>query len=205
MKNVIKHSKKGFLMVTLFATLLSFANDASIFNIKNRADKKTALTLRNVKAGNLLSIKDNNGIVLYKESIEQSGIYNKGFDLTSLPDGKYLFELEKDIKIKTVPFIVKSNKVELKKDEEIIVYKPYFRVDGDLLYITKLTLNDEPVSIDIYFNGFNYTDGLELMHSEKIVGTKIVERAYRLSGLDKGDYKAVVKVNNREYQKYIKK
>ena len=96
MKNAVKHSKKGILMVTLFATLLSFANDASFYTISTDA-KRTALTLRDVKEGNLLSIKDNNGVVLYKESIQKTGIYTKGFDLTSLPDGMYVFELDKDL------------------------------------------------------------------------------------------------------------
>ena len=54
MKNAIKYSKKGIVMVTLFTTLLSFANENSFFNIKNDA-KKTALTLKSVKEGNQLS------------------------------------------------------------------------------------------------------------------------------------------------------
>ena len=61
-------------MVTMFATLLSFANEASFYSIKNDA-KRTSLTLDNVKQGNLLSIKDNNGIILYKEIIQKSGTY----------------------------------------------------------------------------------------------------------------------------------
>ena len=34
MKNIMTHSKKGILMVTMFATMLSFANDASILMLK---------------------------------------------------------------------------------------------------------------------------------------------------------------------------
>ena len=94
----MKHSKKGILMVTLFATLLSFAKDASFYTIKKDANR-TALTLINVKEGNLLSIKDNNGVILYKESIQTTGTYTKGFDLTSLPNGAYLFELKKILKL----------------------------------------------------------------------------------------------------------
>ena len=96
MKNAVKHSKKGILMVTMFATLLSFANDASLFNIKNEA-KGISLTLFNVKQGNLLSVKDTNGIILFKEYIQESGTYTKGFDLTALPSGAYIFELDKDL------------------------------------------------------------------------------------------------------------
>ena len=59
MKNVIKHSKKGILMVSMLATLLSFANEeVPFYSIKNEANR-TALTLNNVKEGDLLFIKDN--------------------------------------------------------------------------------------------------------------------------------------------------
>jgi len=98
MKNVINSIKKGFLMATIFATTLSFANEVSLTTIKNDADK-TSLTLTDVKQGNLLSIKDENGITLYKESIEKTGIYTKGFDLTALPNGEYSFEIDKDVEI----------------------------------------------------------------------------------------------------------
>jgi hypothetical protein len=110
MKNVIKNTKKGILMVTMFATLLSFANEAPFYTIKKDAER-TSLTLNDVKQGNLLSIKDDNGIILYKELIQKSGMYTKEFDLTTLPDGAYIFELDKDLEINTIPFTVNSNEV----------------------------------------------------------------------------------------------
>ena len=199
MKNVIKHSKKGFLMVTLFATLLSFANEASFFKIKNDA-KRTSLTLSNVKEGNLLSIKDDNGVILYKELIQTTGNYTKGFDLTALPDGSYIFEVDKDLEIKTIPFSVKSNTVLFNKEEEKTIFKPSIKVDDDLVYVTKLALNGESLVIDIYFSNSNY---LELMHSEKIENVKNIEKVYRLSGIKKGIYKMVFLFEGRKFTKII--
>ena len=199
MKNLIKHSKKGFLMVTMFATLLSFANEASFFTFKNDA-KKTVLVLKNVKEGNQLSIIDNNGIILYKELIEQNGVYSKGFDLTSLPDGKYIFELDKDIQIDTIPFTVSSNNVVFSKKEEKTIFKPFTRVKGDMLYVTKLSLNNEPLKIDIYFK--NDIDS-KLMYSEKIEDTKNIQKVYKLSGLDKGNYKVIIQTEGRTFTKNI--
>jgi len=191
-------------MVTMFFTLLSTANEASIFNVKIRAGR-TSLTLMNVKKGNQLSIKDNNGIILYKEFIQQSGVFTKGFDLTALSDGLYSFELEKDLEIKTIPFSVKSNTVVLNKEEEKITYKPFVQVKDDLLYVTQLTLNEEPLKIKIYFSDFNSPNDLELMHSEEIKKTMNIQKAFKLSGLDKGTYKLVMSTNNKEYIKFISK
>ncbi|MEP3837306.1 MAG: hypothetical protein ABJM36_06640 [Algibacter sp.] len=199
MKNTIKNSKKGILMVTMFATLLSFANDVSLFNIKNEA-KRTSLTLLNVKQGNLLSVKDVNGIVLYKELIQESGNYTKGFDLTALPDGNYIFELDKDMEIRTIPFTVSSNMVLFDKESETTIYKPMFVVKENLLLLTKLALNEAPLNIKIYFLGHG---GEKLMYSENIENTKSIQKAYKLEGLKYGSYKIICTSDGRVFTKEI--
>ena len=190
-------------MVTMFATLLSFANDASSFIIKNDA-KRTSLTLEYVKAGNLLSIKDNNGIVLYKEQIESTGLYSKGFDLTQLPDGSYNFELDGDTEVKTIPFTVSSNTVRFKKELETTIFKPYVKVEEDMVYITKLSLNNAPLHIDVYFEGNSFTSTRELVYSETIKNTKKIGKVFKLAGYKKGSYKIVMSSEGREYTTLIK-
>ena len=196
MKNVIKNSKKGILMVTMFATMLSFANEATLFNIKNEA-KRTSLTLYNIKQGNLLSVKDSNGVILFKEYIQESGTYTKGFDLTALPNGSYIFELDKDLEINTIPFTVTSNVVVFDKENEKTIFKPYARQKKDLVIVSMLAPNLEPLSISIYAE----TDtGLKPFFNEKIEGKQIIERVYKIN---KGKYLIVFNSNNRTYKKYI--
>jgi hypothetical protein len=203
MKNVIKNTKKGILMVSMFATLLSFANEAPFYTIKKDAER-TSLTLNDVKQGNLLSIKDENGIIVYKELIEKSGMYTKEFDLTTLPDGAYIFELDKDLEINTIPFTVNSNEVTFKKELEKTIFKPYARVKGDVVYVTKLALNEEPLKVDIYFTSFDgFSSKSELTYSENIQNTKLINRVYRLASLDKGNYKIVFKTDGRVFTKQI--
>ena len=202
MKNVIKNSKKGILMVTMFATLLSFAKDASFYTIKDDA-KRTALTLKNVKEGDLLSIKDDNGVTLYKESIQISGVYTKGFDLTSLPDGSYLFELEKDLEISTIPFTVKASEVVFNKEKETHFYKPFARVKDDIVFVSQLALTEAPLEIKIYFSDNSFTSDYELMYTENVTNTKIIHRTFKLSGLTKGSYKLVCSSQGREFVEIV--
>lgn len=183
-------------MVTMFATLLSFANEASFYTIKIDA-KRTSLTLNNVKQGNLLSIKDENGFVLYKELIQKSGYYSKGFDLTSLPEGSYVFELDKDLEIKTIPFTVKSNVIIVKTASEKTSYKPHVRQKDNLLFISKLSPNLEAIKVSIYADN---NSEFELMHSEKIGGTNTIERVYKL---EKGNYKITINSDDKEYTTFI--
>ncbi len=189
-------------MVTIFTTTLSFANEVSFITIKNDADK-TSLTLTDVKQGNLLSIKDENGIVLYKEFIQKSGSYTKGFDLTELPNGSYLFEIDKDVEINTIPFTVDADVVTFAKGEEKIIYKPVTRVVGDLLYVTKLSLDEAPLNIEIFFESDSSNGVLETIHSEKVENSKVIERIYKLEGLSLGKFEVVCRTDGRTFTKSI--
>lgn len=195
MKNVLKHTKKGILMVALLATVMGFANNSDLLIKKDV--RKTALVLENVKEGNLLTIKDSYGIILYKELIETNGIYKKGFDLTALPNGEYIFELEKELEIKTIPFTVESNEVHFNKKDEATYFKPFVKQKKDLVFLTKLNLDQEMTTINIYAV---YEGDTKLRHSETIKNTKVIEKAFRL---EKGNYKIEINSNNKEYTTFI--
>lgn len=196
MKKVINTMKKNLIVLAVFTAMLGNANEISTLSIKKDL-KETALTINNVKAGNLLTIKDYNGITLYKELINFSGTYKKGFDLTALPNGKYFFEVNKELEIKTIPFTVKSNEVVFNKKAEVITFKPYVRQKGDLMLVSKLAPNLETLKIDIYseVNGSS-----QLIYSEKVEDTQAIERVYKL---EKGRYKIIFNSNNKVFTKFI--
>ena len=188
----------GILLATLFATVPNFANATTKSGLIPLDEGKMALTLKDVNPGNQLSIKDDNGIILYKELIKTSGTYKKGFDLTALPDGDYFFELEKDLEIRTIPFTVKSNKVVFNKEEATSIYKPFVRQKDDKVFITKLALNGEPLKISIY-SGEN--GDYKLAYTETIEGVKTIGKAYTLK--KGGTYKITLNSNNKEYTTFI--
>lgn len=198
MKNVIKTTKKGILMVALLATVTGFANNSNI-NLITRGDKKTAVTLEDVKQGHLLTIKDADGLTLYKETIKTTGVYTKGFDLTALPNGEYFFELEKDVQIKVMPFSVLSNEIQFDNKNEVVLFKPVTRVEDDLVYISKLSLNKEALSINIYYKA-PFNDSV-LVHTETIENCTNLSRVYKLE--KKGNYKIVYYSQGREFTEFI--
>ncbi len=201
MKNVINNSKKVFLMVALAATVMGYANDKSFFYLKNEANK-TVLTLTQVKAGNLVSIKDENGIVLYKELIQQAGIYKKGFDFSNLTDGKYFLELNKDVEIDIVPFSVKGKEISFEDEKTETIFKPVTVLKEDKVFITKLSLEKEALDIKVYYDSSD-TNQYELIHSESIKGTKNIERILKISDFEKGNYKIVYRTEGRLFVEYI--
>ena len=194
--------KKSLVFVVLFTTLLVNANEISLRNLND--NKTTMLTLVNVKEGNKLVIKDNHGIILYKEFIEKKGGYAKGFDLTSLPDGNYFFELDKELEIKIIPFRVISNVVDFDKDKEQTIYKPYLRSEENLIYVSKLSLNKNPLTVKIYYQSETFSGGYELIHRETIENTENIQRAFRLDETKQGNYKVVFQSEGRSFVEYFK-
>ncbi|MCF8274548.1 MAG: hypothetical protein K9I95_12020 [Flavobacteriaceae bacterium] len=191
MKKVINRS---IIMVAMCTALLSNAHEGSSFIPKKEKEiVKTIVTINDVKEGQSLTIKDLNGLILYKELIKESGLYSKAFDLTELPNGDYMFELEKDLEIKSIPFNVISNKVTFFKDKETSIYKPYVIMKGHYIYVNKLALQGEPLDIKIYY------DGNELIYSEVIKDVKTIGKAYKLLKFATSDYKVVLTSNNRTY------
>ena len=201
MKNAMNNSKKVLLMVALFATVIGYANDNTFFIRKGEANK-TLLSL-DVKEGNLFTIKDENGIILYKESIQQTGIYTKGFDLTSLPDGSYFFELDKDMEVTSIPFKVISNEVSFNKELSKTTFKPLTVVKEGRILVSQLSLDEKPLKIEIYIEGGSYTEAYKMIYSETIKNTKNIERIYEISGFVEGKYKIVYKTDGRKFVEFI--
>lgn len=195
-----KRMNKIVLILMMTISVMSYAN--SMYAVKT-TKTNTVLTLNNVKKGNELIIKDTNLLVLYRESIKENGTYKKGFDLTALPDGNYYFELDKDVEIIMIPFKVVSNTVTFDKQKESVIYKPTVRVDDNHVFVSRLSLEAEPLKIKMYYReSQNYDTSMIL--SEEIENTKIVERIYELSKEKTGEYTIVFESQGRSFTEKIK-
>ena len=192
MKNLIK---KSILFVAIVATVVSYASGPSAKGRKSDV-KKTVILLNNVKPGQQLLIKDYDDAVLYHETIESEGIYSKVFDLSILPSGNYYFEVEKDIEFNIIPFKVSSDKVEVFKEKENNLYKPFVRSKANKVYLSRMSLNEQPLKVNIYFDGVN---GEELILSEALKNKRIIERIYTLDEHIKGLYKIVVSTEGKTF------
>lgn len=193
MKNILK---KSLVLVVLFSTFLANANSSlKIYN----DDTKTTITVNNVKQGNELFVKDTQGITLYSETIKNSGDYIKSFNLTKLPDGDYFFEIDKRLEVKIMHFTVLESVVSFEKDNETIVFKPLVTSDENLVSVSKLSLNKQPLEINIYFEN----NGSELIYSETIENTQEIKRTYSLNKAVKGNYRIVTKTEGRTFVDYI--
>ena len=188
----MKTNKKLVLVVVfMFGTLFNYANNDKNFN-KIVNTTKVEVAFKNAKTGNQLTIKDENGTQLHSEIVSKKGDLNKFFDLSSLEDGKYTVELNKDYEIIVKTLEVKGNKVIFNKDSKKTIFKPVIRNKENVLMISKIAFDKKPIKIALYYND-------EIIYSETLESTAILNRIYKLDTKEEGDYKAIIYNNNRSY------
>lgn len=191
-------SRKGLIAIALSVSLMGFANDLKK-PIKEKEPKVTSLSFSKVLEGSMLFIKDEKGLTLYKEAIQKTGEYSKGFDLTSLPDGEYFFELDTELKIVVIPFDVESSEVQFRKEEKNTILKPIVRVVDDKVLFSRTSFEGAPLEFKIY-----YADNSDVVLSEKFENETIIEKVYDFSESKKGEYLFIFKSNGRKFVKSVK-
>ena len=180
--------RKSVLVAFLFGTLISYAND--MVNPVDGERLKSAVI--EVKKGEVFTIKNEEGVSLYINTIRNNQDFVQSFDLAALEDGIYFAELEKTNELEVKKFSVKQSEVTLLKEE--IIYKPVVRTKGDLLLVSKLNFTKEPLAVKIYYNG-------DVIFSENVVNKEVVlKRIYKLSANETGDYSVVFKAKNRTFK-----
>ena len=188
--------RKVLVVVFMLGTLFNYANDKKDFN--NAIDtKKVKVVFKNVKKGHTLTIKNQYGDVLHTENISKEGNLTKFFNLSSLKNGNYSIELNKDFRIIIRPFLVKDNLLFFQKDLESVIFKPVIRNQENLVLISKNAFDNKPVKIILYYN--DYT-----IYKETVTNETFIKRVYKLDNKEKGNYRVVVLNNGRSYTKEFK-
>jgi len=198
MKNLFKRS---LLVVAMFTLLASNAmsNDNNFNdNLIIVNGKLVDLTLKFTDGDLKINIKDSFGFVLYNDTY--TGVeFTRKFDLTSLPNGNYYFEIEGQTKIKVIPFAVILNNVDFQKEEETIFFKPIVRFKDNVVYISKLALKNEKMIIKIY------DDNSNLIYTEDLMGKLYLDRKLNLSMLESGSYNLVLKSEGKIFKEKVYK
>ena len=187
--------KKYLVAVTFLLSLVSYATEK---NISTTIDgKKVKVEFTAVRKGQVLSIKNANSIVMYSDIIEMAGNYARTFDLTSLENGKYTAELEKDFETIIKPFLVENGLVTFTPEENKTIFKPVIRTQDNLLLISKISLENQPIKITLYYKG-------DVIYTEMAKDIKVLNRAFRLLKNKKGNYTAAINANGKKYSKNFK-
>lgn len=186
----------------IFLGLFSFAVGYANPGVEMNAEKETKFTIvsfTDVQLGSELSIKDLNGLTLYKESINKKGRYSKKFDLTALPDGEYFFEMDSETQIEVIPFNVVSNQVLFKKEEKKTIFKPFVSVKGKKAVVTWVSFDESPMECKIF-----YSKNYDLVLKETWENLDQNGKVYDFSTATSGQYEFVFELDGRIFTRTVK-
>lgn len=181
---------KVLVVVFMLGTLVNYAGKR---NFNNSLDaKKVRVEFKETKKGQLLKVKDENGIILYTEEVQKEGKLSKVFDFSKLTDGNYTVELEKDFQIVVKSLKIDGDTVIFDENSKKVIFKPVVRSINNTLMVSKIAFDEKPLEVSLYFRD-------EIIYSETLTGEAIVNRIYKLDKEIKGDYKVVIYNNGRSY------
>ena len=186
MKTIIR---KSLLVALMLGTLSSYATGTTLVDEKGTGKE---VEIRTVKKGQILYIKNSEGKVLHEKTIEINGTFEKAFDFSSLRNGYYTLEVNKDFQIEVIPFTVIAKKATFYTQEEKTIFKPVIRTRDNRVMVSKLAFEEAQMHVTIYFEG-------DIIFKEKVEGENVLKRVYQLRKDIKGDYKVVMKANDRTY------
>ncbi|MBT8317604.1 MAG: hypothetical protein HKP59_08250 [Lutibacter sp.] len=195
-----KSFRKLVVMLFLGTSLLSNANNVSTGIIMyGNESKSVVLDFENFDGSIEVSIKNSFGLTLFKEKFQGVKFSNK-YDLTSLPNGNYFFEINGQTKIKVLPFIVNEASVSFEREKEEIYYKPIVReYKKNIFSISMVALGEKNLKIALYDADSN------LIYNEELQDDVYLGRLINISNLNLGKYKLVMKSNNRTFVETIRK
>ena len=179
-------------MKTLFKNILVLAVVLGTYTSYANATLEVTPTFNNVKKGNSISVTDQAGEIIFSGYVNFNGNLNKLYNFSQLRDGIYNVEINKDFEIEISTIEVKANIVYFLNEKSVKIFKPVFRLDGDKLLISKMALDTPEMEIELYY-------GDDLIHTEMVKGSEILNRIYKLDQTVTGDYTVIVRSNGRVY------
>ncbi|WP_426431762.1 hypothetical protein ACPX19_04560 [Winogradskyella sp. HB-48] len=181
-------------MKTLIKSILVVAVMLGTYTSYASETLKDFPTFKFVNEGHNLSVTNASGEVIFSGRIKHSGNLVRLFDFTQLNNGIYTVEVGKDFEIEVVDLEVKNKEVRILTETQNKIYKPVIRPEEGLLIISKIGLDTNEMKVELYFEN-------ELIHTENVEGSDVLNRVYKLDKSVIGDYTAVIRSNGRVYTK----
>jgi len=197
MKNVFKRSLA--VVVLSIATLASVSAKDFYMEVKKVDDRTVDLVIEKSNQPVDVSFVDANGIILYSYAYKTLPTSVKRYNFKDLPNGTYYFTVESETKIERIPVVVTKTETIINSDKKEVTFKPHFRVDGDIVSINLLNMDESEVDIKVVDQSSN-----SLVHQEVLQGKKSIGKRFDFSSVnDRRVYRVEVTHLGNTYYKTV--
>jgi hypothetical protein len=164
-----------------------------------QGEKKAVVRVVNLSGeqASVLSIKDQAGRILYKESIKSGNVYAKKYDFSSLPAGVYAVEIAQGQEVTKKTFNLESQTLSFKTDPSVIEVRSVVDVEPNLVKVLVQNQKSTDVQLRLY-DGYG-----KVLHEERVAPNQTIAKGLNLSKVGAGRYSIAVTGENYQYTKNI--
>ncbi|RZL43837.1 MAG: hypothetical protein EOO93_28190 [Pedobacter sp.] len=194
MKNLLKIS---LLAATMFTASATYANDG-IYTLNVKTDESKTIRFSIDEASDVnLSIRELNNQILFEENIHSSGAASKSYDLSALPNGEYLLNVESGAKLASYTIVIANNKAVVSAPKITQLLKPVFVQEKSILTLSLDNADNGPVEVQI-LNEYN-----EELYNETFTDKAKLVKKFNTAKTFGKELTFVVKSKNQEVSKTI--
>lgn len=187
MKNVWR---MPVFVVLLLTGMIAKASDG--FNVRVTENQNLLVEMDRVEEGTILFLQDNDGNILYKDSIMLNESFRKVFNLEIIPRGTYFLNVEKENRILSTVLVKNSEGISIKEDVSGIVFKPYYKVEEEKVKFFLSNPEGNKVWVRVYDEG-----GVEI--GSIFSSSPVIKRTFDFSEVPSGNYNVQVKTKSRSF------
>ncbi len=189
--------KLGLLSVALIAAVV--VNASNKVKVEVLTSNELSITMSEVIEGEVISVSDEEGEVVFSEILSASRSYTKTLDFSKLKQGVYYVKTETGEAIKVTPFIIVPDQGKTIKGATKTYNAPVFNIENG---VVKLSIDNEDqhnVSITVYAKNSSIP-----LEEVRLNESKIVKN-YNFESLAISEYKIVIYQGDYSYVKTIKR
>ena len=194
----MKNLKINISIISLLL-LINFVNADHLIDLRILSSNNSSfiIQLSDIKYDTKCLLKNQQGVILYKEDIARAQIFQRSLNLIELPDGTYELQIEDDYKTETTSLTKSNGKVMAANQIKITTFKPQIVLKDTQLNVSLLALNNEKLTVSILDENQN------IISEKKLSGSVNLGQAYDLSQLNTGHYTVQLYTNGKVYDRLI--
>ena len=192
MKAVLKLTAVAAL---LLSSTIAMANDPGMYLTTVKEAKRLVLKLNKQTESSTLTLTDTEKHQIFMENIKEDEDYTKKFDLSKLEEGLYFLKMESLTRTVEFTISVEDSEVNVIARDEIT--KPFFRKNGDVLYLNYLNQKLSPVVINVV------DSSNRVVFTQKFDKELVVGKVFNFTNAVKDDYTVSVSEGTKTYYETI--
>lgn len=192
MKAVLKLTAMAAL---LLSSTIAMANDPGMYLTTVKEAKRLVLKLNKQTESSTLTLTDTEKHQIFMENIKEDEDYTKKFDLSKLDEGLYFLKMESLTRTVEFTISVEDSEVNVIARDEIT--KPFFRKNGDVLYLNYLNQKLSPVVINVV------DSSNRVVFTQKFDKELVVGKVFNFTNAVKDDYTVSVSEGTKTYYETI--